>query len=100
MEAMTKKVILARLKENNVAFLTDTSLSKIEDSGIMVTNLNHGKQFIAAEKVVIAIGTRSNTKLFDQINGLGFEIHQIGDCLEPRNAKDAIYESEVLGRAI
>jgi 2,4-dienoyl-CoA reductase-like NADH-dependent reductase (Old Yellow Enzyme family)/thioredoxin reductase len=100
MEAMTKKVILKRLKEHNVTILTDTRLSKIEESGVSVSNLNHGKRFIETEKVVIAIGTRPDTRLYNKIKALGYKIHQIGDCLEPRSAKDAIYESAVLGRAI
>ena len=100
MEAMTKKMILTRLKENNVPLLTDTRLSKIEDNGVVVANLDHGERFIGADKVVIAIGTRPDTGLFDQIKALGYEIHRIGDCLEPRSAKDAIFESAVLGRAI
>ncbi|MBT8372160.1 MAG: FAD-dependent oxidoreductase, partial [Deltaproteobacteria bacterium] len=100
MEAMTKKIILARLKQSNVAIRTDTRLLKIEDNGVVVANLDHGEGFIGADKVVIAIGTCPDTGLFDHIKALGYEIHRIGDCLEPRSAKDAIFESAVLGRAI
>jgi hypothetical protein len=49
---------------------------------------------------VITIGNRPDNKLYDQIKSLGYEIHKIGDCLEPRSAKSAIYEGAVLGRAI
>jgi hypothetical protein len=49
---------------------------------------------------VIAIGTKPDTKLYDKIKPLGYKIYQIGDCLEPRSAKDAIYDSAVLGRRI
>jgi 2,4-dienoyl-CoA reductase (NADPH2) len=49
---------------------------------------------------LIAVGTRPNNWLYDKIKSMGIEIHQIGDCLEPRSAKDAIYESAVLGRKI
>ncbi len=100
LEAMTKKIILTRLKENNVAISTDTRLLKIEDNGAVVANRDNQERFIEAHKVVIATGTRPNTRLYDQIKSFGFEIHQIGDCLEPRSAKDAIYESAVLGRRI
>ena len=100
LEAMTKKIILTKLKENNVAISTDTRLLKIEDNGAVVANRDNQERFIEAHKVVIATGTRPNTRLYDQIKSLGFEIHQIGDCLEPRSAKDAIYESAVLGRRI
>ena len=39
-------------------------------------------------------------RLYEKIKSLGYEIHQIGDCLEPRTATVAIYESAVLGRKI
>ena len=100
MEAMTKKVILKQLKKSNVAMLTDTRLTKIEDNGVFVVNQDNREKFIEAEKVVIAIGTKPDTKLYDKIKPLGYKIYQIGDCLEPRNAKDAIYDSAVLGRKI
>jgi 2,4-dienoyl-CoA reductase-like NADH-dependent reductase (Old Yellow Enzyme family)/thioredoxin reductase len=100
MESVTKKVIINQLKKNNVVMLTDTRLSKIEDNGVVVVNQDNRERFIEAEKVVIAIGTKPDTKLYDEIKPLGYEIYQIGDCLEPRNAKDAIYDSAVLGRRI
>jgi 2,4-dienoyl-CoA reductase-like NADH-dependent reductase (Old Yellow Enzyme family)/thioredoxin reductase len=100
MEAMTKKVILQKLKERNATLLTETKLSKIKDQGIVAVDRNDQENFIEAEKVVITTGTRPDTRLFDKIKSLGYEIHQIGDCLEPRNAKEAIYESAVLGRKI
>jgi len=100
MESITKKVILKKLKKNDATILTDARLSKIEDNGVVVVNHDCREKFIEAEKVVIAIGTIPDSKLYDKVKPLGYEIHQIGDCLEPRNAKDAIYDGAVLGRAI
>ena len=100
LEAMTKKIILARLKENRTTILTNTRLLKIEGNGVRIAEPDHRERFIEADKVLIAIGTRPNNRLYDKIKSLGIEIHQIGDCLEPRSAKDAIYESGVLGRRI
>jgi 2,4-dienoyl-CoA reductase (NADPH2) len=100
MEAVTKKVILKQLKKNKAVMLTDTRLVKIEENGVVVVNKDREEKFIEAERVVIAVGTKPDTRLYDKIKSLGYEIHQIGDCLEPRSAKDAIYDSAVLGRAI
>jgi len=100
LEAMTKKIILAQLKVHDVTLLTDATLTMIQDKGIVVLNSDKRQQIIEAECVVIAIGTRPDTRLYESIKALGYEIHQIGDCLEPRSAKDAIYESAVLGRTI
>jgi len=100
MESITRKVILKKLKKNNAAMLTDARLSKIENNGVVVVNQDNRETFIEAERVVIAIGTKPDTKLYDKVKPLGYKIHQIGDCLEPRSAKDAIYDSAVLGRRI
>jgi len=100
MEFVTKKVIVQHLKKSNTAMLTDTRLVKIEDNGVIVVNQDNREKFIEAEKVVIAIGTKPDTRLYNELKPLGYKIHQIGDCLEPRNAKDAIFDSAVLGRRI
>ena len=100
LEAMTKKIILKKLQENNVTILTDTNLLKIEDNGVAVFNSNNREQFIEADRVVIATGTRPDNRLYDKIRPLGYEIFQIGDCLKTRSAKEAIFESTVLGRRI
>ena len=100
MEAVTKKVILEHLKKYRAALLTDTRLAKIEDNGIVAFNQDNLEKFIEADSVVIAIGTKPDTTLYDKIKSLGYKIYQIGDCLEPRSAKDAIYDSAVLARRI
>jgi 2,4-dienoyl-CoA reductase-like NADH-dependent reductase (Old Yellow Enzyme family)/thioredoxin reductase len=100
MESVTKKVILNKLKKGGAAILTDTRLYRIEDNGVVVVNQDNREKFIKAEKVVIATGTKPDTKLYDKIKPLGYKIYQIGDCLEPRSAKEAIYDSAVLGRKI
>ena len=100
LEAMTKKIILDRLKQNKVAVITNTRLLRVEDDGVVVAGPDEAESSITADKVVIAVGTRPNSSLYDQIRTLGFETYQIGDCLEPRGAKDAIYDSAVLGRKI
>jgi len=100
LEAMTKKIILKQLKKHQVSILTDTRLLKIDGEGVIVANRDRQEQFIETDKVVIAIGTRPDTRLYDKIKSLGFKLFQVGDCLESRNAKEAIYESAVLGRRI
>jgi 2,4-dienoyl-CoA reductase-like NADH-dependent reductase (Old Yellow Enzyme family)/thioredoxin reductase len=100
MEAITKKVILKRLMKHDVSILTDTTLIKIEQNGVVVAGKERQEYFIEADKVIIAVGTLPNNGLYDKVKSLGYDVYQIGDCLEPRNAKEAIYESAVLGRRI
>jgi len=98
-ESMTRKVLLEKLKENGVKIKTGCRLKRVEDNGVIIAG-HDGDLFIGADRVVVATGSMPDTRLFDEIKSLGYEIHRIGDCLEPRSAKSAIYEGGVLGRAI
>jgi pyruvate/2-oxoglutarate dehydrogenase complex dihydrolipoamide dehydrogenase (E3) component len=100
LEAITKKVLLQKLNRHAVQIMTETKLSRIEDGGVVVKENHSQDLFIDAERVIIAIGTRPDKKLYKKIKSLGFETYQIGDCLEPRTAKIAIFESALLGRKI
>lgn len=99
LESMTKKIFIRKLVDNGVAIKTGFKLIRVEDNGVVVAN---GKEevFIEADAVVIAVGSRPDDRLYREIKEAGYEIHQIGDCLEPRSAKSAIYEGAVLGRSI
>jgi 2,4-dienoyl-CoA reductase (NADPH2) len=97
---MTKKMLLQKLKAHDVQIMTETRLTQIEDDGVTVKDKDGMRLFIEAQKVIIAVGTRPDKALYEKIQSHGGEIHQIGDCLEPRTAKVAIFESAVLGRKI
>jgi 2,4-dienoyl-CoA reductase-like NADH-dependent reductase (Old Yellow Enzyme family)/thioredoxin reductase len=100
LESMTKKILLGRLKEHQVCIWNETQLLRIESTGAVVTGSDGSEMLIEAEKVILATGTRPQNELYQKVKYLGYETHQIGDCLETRNAKAAIYESAVLGRKI
>jgi len=100
LESMTKKLLIKKIMDNGVKVHTGFKLSRVVDNGVAVEDRNAEERFIEADAVVIAVGSRPDDRLYLQIKDLGYEIHQIGDCLEPRSAKSAIYEGAVLGRSI
>ncbi len=99
-EAVTKKVIIEQLGKKNVTLRVNTRLLKIEDTGVVVATRDNQEQFLETQKVIIAVGNRPDNGLYEKIKSMGYEVHQVGDCLEPSSAKDAIYHSAVLGRRI
>lgn len=99
-EAMTKKIIIKRLKKNNVRILTEHLLSRISDQGATVIDKEGKEHFIKGDRVIVAVGNRPDNRLFNEVKELGIEVYQIGDCLEVRSAKEAIYEAAVIGRKI
>jgi 2,4-dienoyl-CoA reductase-like NADH-dependent reductase (Old Yellow Enzyme family)/thioredoxin reductase len=100
LESMTKKILLGRLKEYNVKVMTETKLIRVESAGAVVARSDGTELSVEAERVIFATGTRPCNHLYEKVKSLGYETHQIGDCLEARSAKAAIYESAVLGRRL
>jgi 2,4-dienoyl-CoA reductase-like NADH-dependent reductase (Old Yellow Enzyme family)/NADPH-dependent 2,4-dienoyl-CoA reductase/sulfur reductase-like enzyme len=100
MEAITRKMIKKLLTKNNVRILTEYRLSKISEDGAFVEHKDGKEIFIKGEKIVITVGNRPDNDLYDQVKKLGIEAYQIGDCVEARSAKDAIYEGAMIGKSI
>jgi 2,4-dienoyl-CoA reductase-like NADH-dependent reductase (Old Yellow Enzyme family)/thioredoxin reductase len=100
LESMTKKILLRKLKENGVIFKTSCKLIRVEENGVVIAEKEGEQTVLQADQVIFSIGNRPDDRLFNQIKTMGYEIHRIGDCLEPRSAKAAIYEGGILGRSI
>jgi 2,4-dienoyl-CoA reductase-like NADH-dependent reductase (Old Yellow Enzyme family)/thioredoxin reductase len=99
-ESITKKIILTKLKKNNVKIHTECELSKIKDNGAIVTNKEGKEFFLEGERIIVSIGNTLDNSLYDEIKDLDIPTYQIGDCLEPRSAKAAIYDGAIIGRTI
>jgi len=100
LESITKRMLIRKLKEMNVRILTGWKLVRVMPDGVSLVNADNEQHFEKAEKVVVSIGIKPDDRLYQSIESLGYEIHRIGDCRQPRNAKAALYESAVIGRKI
>jgi len=100
LESMTKKILIGRLNEKNVKIMTETKLIRVVSAGAVVSRSDGEELLIETERVIFATGTRPCNRLYEKIKSFGYETHQIGDCLETRSAKAAIYESAILGRRL
>jgi NADPH-dependent 2,4-dienoyl-CoA reductase/sulfur reductase-like enzyme len=100
LEPITRKVYLKKLEENQVQIMAGCTLSRIEDGGVFVTDQDDSEAFIEAEAVVLAVGNLPDNRLYEQLKSTGIPTYQVGDCLEPRTAKEAIYTGAVIGRTI
>ena len=100
LESITRKVLLGKLKANNVRFMTENRVSRIEENGVFVIGPDEKESFIEAETVVMSVGNKPVNGLYEEIKAKGITVYQIGDCLEPRSAKAAIFEGAEIGRKI
>ncbi|MEW6672073.1 MAG: FAD-dependent oxidoreductase [Thermodesulfobacteriota bacterium] len=100
LETITRKMILKKLEEQQVAMLTDSKVLRIQEHGIQIRGKDGIDVFIEAERVVIAAGNQPDNRLYHEIALAGYELHQVGDCIEPRSIKQAIYEGTVVGGTV
>jgi 2,4-dienoyl-CoA reductase-like NADH-dependent reductase (Old Yellow Enzyme family)/thioredoxin reductase len=99
-EAITRKIVIQSLKKNNVKMLTNFKLSKISDNGAFVDDKDGNSLFLEGDRVIITIGNKPNNNLYADTLNLGIETYHLGDCVEVRSAKEAIYEGAVISKMI
>ncbi len=88
-----------RLIDGEVAVYPFSPVKEISSNGVYVVNAGF-LLFLEADTVVLAVGTQSNNKMFQELKSLVPEIYCIGDCVEPRDAVEAMSEAAEIGRRI
>ncbi|MAG15380.1 MAG: NADH:flavin oxidoreductase [Dehalococcoidales bacterium] len=81
---------LDRLRQEGVTLLPGITYQQVTPDGLVVTTKEGEKKTIAADNIVLAAGSTSNNKLYQEFEGKVPEVHLIGDCSEPRTIRDAI----------
>ncbi|MGD8955267.1 MAG: NAD(P)/FAD-dependent oxidoreductase, partial [Desulfobacterales bacterium] len=72
-EAVTKKLLVRKLKENNVRILTEHRLLRVGKNSLVVAGPDGSEKVIEAQRVVVAIGIRQDDTIHQQIKSLGYE---------------------------
>lgn len=73
----------------NVKSYIETKCVEITDKGIFVEN-KLGRQFIEADSVVIATGTKCNVDERDKFQSVAFDVINIGDCIKASDIVNAV----------
>ncbi len=96
MGQFSKEDLLPRLEEKGVLMEVSTKAEAITPGGVQA-NAGGKKVQFDADSVVLAVGSRPNRELAEQLEGKVTELHVIGDCVEPRRIQDAIHEGYRVG---
>ena len=72
---------LTWLEKSGVKTLTGTTCTEITDRGVRVKNAD-GEQFLDADTVIIAVGTKPLVKERDQFIDTAFDVISVGDCVQ------------------
>jgi 2,4-dienoyl-CoA reductase-like NADH-dependent reductase (Old Yellow Enzyme family)/thioredoxin reductase len=98
-EALTRKLILRAIKDLGVNVLTSCRITGYDGDTIVYQN---GREVgrLGVPAIVVAVGALPEDSLFAPLQNAGIDVQKIGDCVEPRSIKEAIYEGAVIGRSI
>ena len=91
--------LMEDLKKNNVKIYTDSTVKMIEPNAVIYEHNNQVTKIDGVDTIVIAVGSKSNTKVADELKGK-VEILTVGDASRARDALCANLEGYRAGFAI
>jgi 2,4-dienoyl-CoA reductase-like NADH-dependent reductase (Old Yellow Enzyme family)/thioredoxin reductase len=94
-----KEALLEEIIRNGVYLYPNSVPDRITENGLNIMIFNE-TALLRADTIVIAIGSVSENSLYQELKGLGPELHMIGDSLEPRNSLAAIHEGFKVGNLV
>ena len=86
-------IIRDNLHKSGVKTFTSTTVERISEKEVFATK-NGERLTLATDSVVVALGSKPNKSLARHLRETIPEIYEIGDCVEPRKALQAIHEGE------
>ncbi len=81
-----------KLMENDVCIFTNSPVRQITAEGVHFVN-SREMAFIRADTIVLAVGFKPENRLVAELKGIVPALFAIGDCVEPRDAMEAIGEA-------
>lgn len=91
--------ILQSMRLHDIEMLSSAKVLSITESGVLYIQ-DDEERTVEADTVVIAIGTQSESALYEAVKDIFPETYRVGDCIEPRMIMDAIHEAAEVGRNI
>ncbi|NLZ28942.1 MAG: FAD-dependent oxidoreductase, partial [Firmicutes bacterium] len=88
----TRWTLLDALRRSDVKMMENTTVKSIEDGGI-VAETGGEEIFAEADTVVIAVGSLSVNKLYEELKDKIEHLHLIGDARKPRKALEAVRDA-------
>jgi len=92
--------LLKLLVDAGVQILTEMNILEISDEGVTVADKSGAKTIIRAETVVLAVGLTPRKNSWGSLRDKITEVYAIGDAVEARNVKNAIWEGYRTARLI
>ncbi len=90
-----------KFSEKGVEVLLEARVKRVDEDGIVYVQKGWDRKLMGVDTVVLATGARAEDSLWRAVEGKrGVKAFAVGDCVEARNAMEAIYEGSKIAREI
>lgn len=99
MYVINQMTLLKMIADSGIKVFTSTKLTEVKDGGIVVES-DGKKEDIACDTVVLALGFKAKNKLAESLTGKVRKLYTVGDAVDSRRVKDAVWEGFHIARVI
>jgi 2,4-dienoyl-CoA reductase (NADPH2) len=96
----TRWIVLQDLARMGVTINTATTAQAIVHGGVLVSQADGQQDILPADTVVMAVGAKSENRLYEELKTVFPAVYSAGDASCPRTALEAIREGFDVGSTI
>ena len=89
---MHREGMLAAFSQENITVHLSYQATEIQKNGVQTQNASGEAVVFPADRVVFAMGMRSQKTLADELQASSVHFRCIGDCIRPRKVRQAMHE--------
>ncbi|MBT3311057.1 MAG: FAD-dependent oxidoreductase [Desulfobacterales bacterium] len=86
----TKWILMGNIKKHGITLHTNAKVTSIKD-GLITFEKDDKEEQMQFDNVIMAAGSKSVTKLSDEVKNLGIPFDRVGDCVNPEKLDNAIH---------
>jgi len=84
---------------HNVDVYINAKAERVTGDTVELATVN-GKCSVAADTVIISVGYRADSALYEQIRRMGVPVHSVGDSREVKNVMHAVWDAYEVARSL
>jgi len=97
LNVVSRMALLKELDDIGVRILTNTTIKEFTGDGLVVIDKEGKEQVLKADTVILALGSKPENKLAEELRGKVDELYVAGDCADPRKIGEAMHEGFAAG---
>ena len=96
MEATTRELLLGRMASQGISMMVSAKVERVQEGRVLV-DCRGEEKWLEAETIVLALGSQPERGPLKDLEGKVSSVVAVGDCVEPRRAREAIHEGFLAG---